>query len=265
MGIVVGNFHHFKKTIELKFSKYSSEEIIELLQEKNIPCAKINTMLDVINDEENFTLNLLSKEYKKGVGEFVVSNGGITFKDFKQKEIIFIAVENNKVCSFVSFSPYEICDNTKLHNNFFICTLQATHPKHRRKGYISILTKKAEQKIYKTNKNVSFIGFSNNYGIQIDKKSKTIAYKIIHQFTSVRIPSCYFSSLYSENISFAEIKAPLNKINIFNDTTQKKIATVIYSKNKYTIDIYNILYYETNIDKKNIFTYLSQFAREQKK
>ena len=98
---------------------------------------------------------------------------------FCGKEKIMIAVENNTLCSFVCFSPIQISKNN-TQTEFYVCSVQATHVEHRRKGLVSTLTKKIEDSLSRDQK---YIGFSNKNGVSIDKYSSTIGYEILGAFT----------------------------------------------------------------------------------
>lgn len=88
-----------------------------------------------------------------------------------------IAVENETVCAFVCFTPYIVTNGTET-KTFYLCAVQATHPEFRRRGLVSQLTQTIEEKL---GPGTSYIGFSNESGVQIDKHSKKINYQILGQ------------------------------------------------------------------------------------
>lgn len=100
---------------------------------------------------------------------------------FNNKTISMIATDSGKICSLVCFTPVLIAKGKIVCQNFYSCAVQATHPNYRRQGIISGLTKLAEKRI---GSSVSYIGFSNNNGIKIDKFSKKINYKILGQMNT---------------------------------------------------------------------------------
>ncbi len=71
-----------KNQIELAFNKYSTEEILKMLHDLNVPCGKVNKMSDVLEDQENFNQKLLLKVRHSKAGEIVVSTGGIKYSLF---------------------------------------------------------------------------------------------------------------------------------------------------------------------------------------
>lgn len=128
---------------------------------------------------------------------------------FSGKSIGMIAIDNNKICAFVCFTPVIIANNNNIYKNFYSCAIQATHPNYRRKGIISDLTKIIERKI---NHNAEYIGFSNKNGIKIDRFSKKIGYTILSQMKTRYVLSLPYKKkfnikqIYSLNIE-KEIKS----------------------------------------------------------
>lgn len=67
--------------IEQVFTQYTASHIVKLVQQLGIPCAKVNTMLDVLADKENYEQNLLQIIQHSKVGNIVVPTGGIFFSN----------------------------------------------------------------------------------------------------------------------------------------------------------------------------------------
>jgi CoA:oxalate CoA-transferase len=67
--------------IEGVFTQYIATQIVEKLSQLGIPCAKVNTMLDVLADKENYEQNLLQVIQHSQVGNIVVPTGGIFFSN----------------------------------------------------------------------------------------------------------------------------------------------------------------------------------------
>lgn len=82
------NINQLKNEIENIFQKHTSNKIITRLKKINIPCAEINTMLDVINDKENYIEKLLEKINHPVAGKIVASTGGIFFSNYKKESYI---------------------------------------------------------------------------------------------------------------------------------------------------------------------------------
>jgi hypothetical protein len=126
---------------------------------------------------------------------------------FNGKSLGMIAVDNEKVCAFVYFTPIYITNNKET-LNFYLCAIQCTHPKYRRKGIISDLTQIIEKKI---GDNVGYLGFSNNSGIKIDRYSKKIQYKILGKFSKKYV----LSFLYKTNLEIKKVDK-ISKEIIYN-------------------------------------------------
>lgn len=94
---------------------------------------------------------------------------------FGNKSVGYVAEDNESLCFFVCFTPIGISFREDV-RKFYSCSVQATHPKYRRQGIVTRLTKMVEEEI---DKEVEYIGFSNGAGVKIDKYSKNINYEII--------------------------------------------------------------------------------------
>lgn len=94
------NLTKLTNEIESFFKEYTVEEIILILKKADIPCAKVNTMLDVLKDNENFNENLLEKINHSIAGEIAVSTGGVFFsenKNNKYKESPQLDINKNEI------------------------------------------------------------------------------------------------------------------------------------------------------------------------
>jgi len=124
-----------------------------------------------------------------------ISNQTFSWKHFddyfKNKSVAMLAIENSKVCAFVCFTPLIITDRQSIDRVFYSCAVQATHPDYRRRGLVTNLTKMIEDQL---DPNTSFLGFSNEDGIKIDKYSKKINYQIMGQLSSKYILSLPYAT-----------------------------------------------------------------------
>lgn len=77
----IRNIEKLKIEIESVFKLYPSKNIIQQLEKINIPCGQIKTMLEVLEDEENYSENLLEKITHPVAGKIVVPAGGIFFSN----------------------------------------------------------------------------------------------------------------------------------------------------------------------------------------
>lgn len=100
---------------------------------------------------------------------------------FNDKSLAMVAVDGDKVCAFVCFTPTVISRNDKKYENFYSCAVQATHPDYRRRGLVSDLTQLIEKRL---GSEAQYLGFSNEDGVKIDKFSKKIAYEILGQMAT---------------------------------------------------------------------------------
>lgn len=82
----VKNIKQLKNLIENYLKKYTTNEIIENLKNNEIPCAKINKMLDVINDKENYEENLLEIVNHPIAGKIAMPTGGIFFSNYQKEK-----------------------------------------------------------------------------------------------------------------------------------------------------------------------------------
>lgn len=80
------NIKKLKIEIETVLKKYTAKEIVSVLKKLNIPCAKVNKMLDVLKDRENYNEKLLEKIKHSIAGEIVVPTGGIVFSNNKKEK-----------------------------------------------------------------------------------------------------------------------------------------------------------------------------------
>lgn len=78
------NIKKLKIEIENILRKYSCDDAVKILEALRIPCTKIKTMVDVVDDQENYEEKLLEKINHPVAGEIVVSSGGIFFSEFKK-------------------------------------------------------------------------------------------------------------------------------------------------------------------------------------
>lgn len=130
---------------------------------------------------------------------------------FEDKQFAYVAIENNKVCAFVCFTPMTVTLNNS-EELFYSCSIQATHPDYRRRGIISDLTQIIEKEIGEAN----YFGFSNNSGLQIDLNSKKINYQILGQMENRYIIPNIFDKKYEilevdnfDNLVINEFKSSL--------------------------------------------------------
>lgn len=129
---------------------------------------------------------------------------------FNGKTTGMIATDGEKICSFVCFTPTIIAKNKNINQNFYSCAVQATHPNYRRQGIVSCLTQQIEKKI---GPNVSYIGFSNNSGLKIDKFSKKISYNILGRMATQYV----FSLPYRTNLNIKKTNSiSLKNIELSN-------------------------------------------------
>lgn len=92
------NIKKLKIEIETVLTKHTVKKAIFTLNQLGIPCAKVNKMLDVLRDRENYDEKLLEKIKHSIAGEIVVPTGGIFFS--KNKKVKYkkspILNENDK-------------------------------------------------------------------------------------------------------------------------------------------------------------------------
>lgn len=94
----IKNLKKLKAEIEKVFKKYPSKNIIQILKRTDIPCGQVKTMLDVINDQENYNEGLLEIINHPISGKIIVPTGGIFFSNYKkQKYRIAPGLNENKV------------------------------------------------------------------------------------------------------------------------------------------------------------------------
>ena len=110
---------------------------------------------------------------------------------FKNKSLGMLAIDNHTVCAFVCFTPLAIEDPQSKDRVFYSCAVQATHPSYRRRGLVTHLTQMLEKVI---SPNASYLGFSNEDGVKIDKFSQKINYQILGQLTSKYVVSLPYST-----------------------------------------------------------------------
>lgn len=153
---------------------------------------------------------------------------------FNNTSIGMVAIDKNKICAFVCFTPICIANNQSLYQNFYSCAVQATLPDYRRKGIISDLTQIIENKL---GNYVEYIGFSNDDGVKIDKFSKKIGYKILGQINTRYVLSLPYKSSFKvmqvEKIP-SETKWHLNNFGILKNADYLRWRYQINPKNKYT-------------------------------
>lgn len=188
-------------------------------------------------------------------------------KYFNNKSTAMIAVDKNKICAFVCFTPIFIANNN--YQNFYSCAVQASHPEYRRKGIISDLTQIIEKKL---GDYVEYIGFSNNDGVKIDKFSKKIGYQILGQINTRYVLSLPYKSSFDviqvdkifpktnwqlnyfsvlKNIDYLKWryeKNPKNKFEYFEIRNQNIIiGYIICKKNRIKYEVYDLLLNNDNI------------------
>lgn len=89
------NIKRLKIEIEAVLKKYTAEKILLILNKLEIPCARVNNMLDVIADQENYNEKLLEKINHPIAGKIVIPTGGVFFTNNK-KEKYYISPTLNK-------------------------------------------------------------------------------------------------------------------------------------------------------------------------
>lgn len=119
---------------------------------------------------------------------------------FKSQSIAMLALDNQKVCSFVCFTPIQIRNISNQLIRFYSCAVQATHSDYRRQGLVSRLTQEIEKNL---GTNCKYLGFSNESGVQIDRYSKKINYQILGQMAS----SYIFSLPYISTCKISKVEA----------------------------------------------------------
>ena len=109
---------------------------------------------------------------------------------FESQTIAFVAQYNDRIVSFVCFTPLKLNNENLIWN----CSIQATDPEFRRQGIVTKLTKLCEKEIELISNKVqnSYIGFCNESGLQIDRNSKEIQHQIIGQLNQLIIFPSFF-------------------------------------------------------------------------
>jgi len=74
--------------IESVFKDYATDELIKILSALKLPCTRVKSMMDVLQDDENYKENLLEVVEIEGVGKIVVPTGGIFFKGYPKENYI---------------------------------------------------------------------------------------------------------------------------------------------------------------------------------
>jgi crotonobetainyl-CoA:carnitine CoA-transferase CaiB-like acyl-CoA transferase len=80
----VKNLKKLKHEIESAFKSYRSKDIVSILEKISIPCGQVKTMLDVLDDKENYDEKLLEKITHPVAGNIIVPSGGIFFSNHKK-------------------------------------------------------------------------------------------------------------------------------------------------------------------------------------
>lgn len=80
----IKNIKKLKSLIESVFKKYKSKDIIRILEKIDIPCGRVKTMIDVMEDRENYDEKLLEKVKHPVVGDIIVPTGGIFFSNYNK-------------------------------------------------------------------------------------------------------------------------------------------------------------------------------------
>jgi hypothetical protein len=144
-------------------------------------------------------------------------------KFFGGQTLAFVAEVETQIVSFVCFTPMLLSNQEIIWN----CSIQATDERFRRQGIVTKLTKMCEQNIQQiTQKSQNgFIGFSNDSGINIDKNSKSIGYKILGQFRQLKI----FPN--PVNLIF-KIFSGSNENNLCSNKNNASKTFLTWSKNK---------------------------------
>lgn len=158
---------------------------------------------------------------------------------YSGRAIAYIAVDQQKVCSFVCFDPVVI-KNGESKVIFYSCSIQVTSPEYRRKGLVTKLTQLVECDLPK---NMSYFGFSNKNGVLIDKNSRNINYKIISKLRRTYFLSMpYFGSIKLQKIK----KIKINDV-VYNswqgfqiEKTYNYLKWRYIDNPKYRFEFYNI-------------------------
>ena len=80
----IKNIEKLKSEIESVLKKYSFKEVISIFNKLDIPCGPVNTMRDVLADQENYDEGLLERVMHSVAGKIVVPTGGIFFSNHKK-------------------------------------------------------------------------------------------------------------------------------------------------------------------------------------
>ncbi len=162
---------------------------------------------------------------------------------FCNKMVSYFAEEKNKIVSAYINTPLLISNFDKSFKAG-CCAVIATRNEYQRQGLISKLSKLVYYDIEKNNYDFS-IGFSNNSGIKVDKKSRDYNYQIIGEFhTYITAGLPFFKSDYKlEKVdNFQADILSKNKINYFNFNKSKEYLDWRYKKNpKKHYNIYKIV------------------------
>jgi CoA:oxalate CoA-transferase len=75
------NAQIINSNIQIIFSQFSAADLYTKMQIVNIPCGIVATMKDVLNNQDNYSDQLLQKVDISKVGKVVVANGGILYTD----------------------------------------------------------------------------------------------------------------------------------------------------------------------------------------
>ncbi len=82
----IRNIKLLKKEIEKVLKQFKAKDVIKNLSKLNIPCGQVKTMLDVIDDRENFKQKLLDKIKHPVAGQIIIPTGGINYSAFKKEK-----------------------------------------------------------------------------------------------------------------------------------------------------------------------------------
>ncbi len=82
----IANYPLLISEIEQVLQNFTSAEAISLLNALSIPCAQVNTMTDVLADQENYQEQLLQKINHSTAGPIVVPTGGIFFSNYTKEK-----------------------------------------------------------------------------------------------------------------------------------------------------------------------------------
>lgn len=183
---------------------------------------------------------------------------------FKQKLVSFVAYAKDIPNQIVShygnqWLPIAINDST-LHT--YLCLDMATHPDHRGKRLVSILSKQVYELLRQQHVDFSF-GFSNKFGIQVDKHASNYGYNIVGQFEKfVAYPKIDRSYDFSESQPTTTAALPPNQYGLaknleylqwryfdkphrpylsFKFTHQSSYGWIIARKHKLMLDIMDII------------------------